>query len=93
MLTNTDLSEVDKRIKKAISENNIKLFSVLASKKDLENYATKNDLQKSTDMIMGTLDRIYRVVKKNDEEQTVISHSVRDNKMRITKLEKAVFSN
>lgn len=86
----SDLTEIDKRIKKAIADNNIKLFDVLASKKDLENYATKEDLRNSTNKIMDTLDKIYNVVKKNDQEQTVIGHSVKNHEVRIVKLEKLV---
>lgn len=93
MLDKGDLSKIEKRIKKDISDNNTKYFKFLATKLDLESYPTRDDLRKSTNKILDTLDKIYGVVKKNDEEQAVIGHSVKNHEARIVKVEKVVFSN
>ncbi len=80
-------------ITKVIADNNHKLFKILVTKEDLNNYVTKEDLRESTDRLLTAMDRIYGVVKKNDEEQTVIGHNVQNHEVRITKIERAAFSN
>ena len=94
MLSKTDFDEIDRRtskaISKAISDNNNHLFKVLATKEDLKNYVTKDDLQKQMDTLMSTMDKIYGVVKKIDQEQSVSSHTQSNHEIRLTKLEHAV---
>jgi len=76
MLTQTDLDNIDKRtektIKKAISDYN---------------FPTKDDFRESMSMLQITMDKVYGIVKKIDEEQTVVSHTVQNHENRITKLE------
>jgi len=38
-------------------------------------------------MLQITMDKVYGIVKKIDEEQTVVSHTVQNHENRITKLE------
>ncbi|OIN90351.1 hypothetical protein AUJ42_03205 [Candidatus Collierbacteria bacterium CG1_02_44_10] len=76
MLTQTDLDNIDKRtektIKKAISDNY---------------FPTKDDFRESMSTLQITMDKVYGIVKKIDEEQTVVSHTVQNHENRITKLE------
>ena len=75
-------------VKQAIADNNHELLRHLVSKDELyQNFATKDDLRESFNTLQVTLDRIYGIVKKMDEEQTVISHKVQNHEGRITKLE------
>ena len=95
MLTQTDLDNIDKRtektIKKAISGNNHELLKHLVSRDELyTNFATKDDLHESVNTLQITMDKVYGIVKKMDEEQNVVSHTVQNHENRITELETAL---
>jgi exonuclease VII large subunit len=103
MLTKTDLDNIDKGTKKivkennfeiykkmaqAFSENNFKLFEKLASKLELkENYVSKEQLQVSISTLQNTMDKMYGLLKKHDQEQTAMSHQVNNHENRLTKVE------
>ena len=75
-------------VRKAISDNNHELLKHLVSKDELyKNFATKDDLRESFNTLQITLDKIYGIVKKMDEEQTVMSHQVNNHENRLTKVE------
>lgn len=75
-------------VMKAVSDNNQELFKYLVTKDELyKNFATKDDLHESVNTLQVTMDKIYGIVKKMDEEQTVVSHKVQNYEGRITKLE------
>lgn len=75
-------------VRKAVSDNNQELFKYLVTKDELyKNFATKDDLRESFNSLQIILDKIYGIVKKMDEEQTVVSHKVQNHEGRITKLE------
>lgn len=78
-------------VRKAISDNNHELLKHLVSKDELyANFATKDDLRESVNTIQITMDKIYGIVKKIDQEQTVMSHQVNNHESRLTKLEVAL---
>lgn len=96
MLTKIDLTqaltennkEIAVKIKQAISDNNHELLKHLVSKDELyANFATKDDLRESVNTIQITMDKIYGIVKKIDQEQTVMSHQVNNHESRLTKVE------
>ncbi len=83
-----DLDNIDKRTKQAISDNNRELLKYLVSKDELfANFATKNDLHEAVNTLQIIMDKIYGIVKKIDEEQTVIGHNVQNHENRLTKVE------
>lgn len=108
MLTKTDFDEIDKRtqkairegnkdlskaMSKAISDNNIKLFNEFLTKQEAkELFVTKDEFNERMDKNFELLDKIYGIVKRADEEQTVIGHNIQKHEIRICKLEIASFS-
>ena len=78
-------------IKQAITENNNKLFQGLVTKDELrENYVSKDEFHDAIHQLQITLDKIYGIVQKTDQELTVISHRVNNHETRITTLESAL---
>ena len=79
------------KMAQAISDNNIKLFNVLARREAIkESYVTKEQLQETVSNLQNTMDKMYGVLKKHDQEQTVMSHQVNSHESRISKLEVAL---
>ena len=79
------------KMAQAISDNNIKLFNVLARREAIkESYVTKEQLQETVSNLQNTMDKMYGLLKKHDQEQTVMSHQVSSHESRISKLEVAL---
>ncbi|HBC45248.1 MAG: hypothetical protein UX08_C0011G0021 [Candidatus Collierbacteria bacterium GW2011_GWB1_45_35] len=79
------------KMAQAISDNNIKLFNVLARREAIkESYVTKEQLQETVSNLQNTMDKMYGLLKKHDQEQTVMSHQVNSHESRISKLEVAL---
>lgn len=83
--------EIFKQMAQAISDNNIKLFNVLARQEVIkENYVSKEELQAKIDKVLNLLDKMYGLMKKRDQEQLVMSHQVNNHESRLTNLETAL---
>lgn len=79
---------------KAMRDHTSKIFQVFATKQYiLDNFVTKDELHESTNKILTAIDKIHKIVKRNDQEQTVISHKVTNHESRITKIEKVILAN
>lgn len=79
------------KIAQIISGNNTKLLDALVMKHELyANFVTKKEFNEATNNLQITMDHIYGIVKRNDTEQTVISHQVNNHETRLTKLESAI---
>lgn len=80
-----------KKMAQAISDNNIKLFNVLARQEAIKDgYVSKEKLQETISNLQNTMDKMYGLLKKHDQEQTIISHRVNNHESRITKIESAL---
>jgi len=103
MLTKTDIEkllnqkipkekeEIYRKMAQAFADNNMKLFNELVMKSYAdEHYVTKEQLEKRWDQIMTLLDKIYGIVKRMDEEQSVVSHKVENHEVRINHIESAI---
>ncbi|PJB47843.1 hypothetical protein CO104_02625 [Candidatus Collierbacteria bacterium CG_4_9_14_3_um_filter_43_16] len=78
-------------VKQAISENNHELFRVFLTKQDaLDVFVTKDEFNEKMDNNFELLDKIYGIVKRTDEEQTVVSQKVENHEVRITHIESAI---
>jgi len=83
--------EIYRKMAQAFTDNNMKLFNELVMKSYAnEHYVTREQLDQKWDTIMTTLDRTYGIVKKMDEEQTVMSYRVNNHESRLTKIETAI---
>lgn len=70
-LLNKAISDHDlviyQKMAQAISDNNIKLFNVLARREAIkESYVTKEQLQETVSNLQNTMDKMYGLLKKHD---------------------------
>ncbi len=76
---------------KEIVENNHRLFKVLATKEDVARiYVSQEQHREDINEVQKSVDNLYGVVKRNDEEQTVLAHTVLGHTKSISKIEKTL---
>lgn len=99
LITKDDLSKAFKEnnknlvTKDDLSDNNRRLAKFFATKQDLENLVTKDEYHKTVDQILTSLDGIYGIVKRWDEERFLFSTKLKNHETRISKIENHTFAN
>lgn len=83
--------EIYRKMAQAFTDNNMKLFNQLVMKSYAdEHYVSHKEHREAYNKLLTTMDKIYGIVKKIDQEQTMMSHRVNNHESRLTKVEAAI---
>lgn len=83
--------EIYRKMAQAFADNNTKLFNELVMKSYAdEHYVSHEEHRAAYNKLQTTMDKIYGIVRRMDEEQTVVSHQVNNHEVRITHIESAL---